>query len=51
MDLTFKEEEGSYLVGVAAAMAQEETGTIGFLGGQTGLIEKFEAGYEAGATR
>ena len=49
-DLTFKEEEGSYLVGIAAAMASE-TGTIGFLGGQegTGLIEKFQAGYEAGA--
>ena len=49
-DLTFKEHEGSYLVGIAAAMASE-TGTIGFLGGQegTGLIEKFQAGYEAGA--
>ncbi len=49
-DLTFKEHEGSYLVGIAAAM-QSQTGTIGFLGGQegTGLIEKFQAGYEAGA--
>lgn len=49
-DLTFKEHEGSYLVGIAAAMSSE-TGTIGFLGGQegTGLIEKFQAGYEAGA--
>jgi basic membrane protein A len=49
-DLTFKEQEGSYLVGIAAAMASE-SGTIGFLGGQegTGLIEKFQAGYEAGA--
>lgn len=49
-DLTFKEHEGSYLVGIAAAMASE-SGTIGFLGGQegTGLIEKFQAGYEAGA--
>jgi basic membrane protein A and related proteins len=49
-DLTFKEEEGSFLVGAAAAM-KTETGTIGFLGGQagTGLIEKFQAGYTAGA--
>ncbi|HVM12505.1 MAG TPA: BMP family ABC transporter substrate-binding protein, partial [Actinomycetota bacterium] len=50
VDLAFKEHEGSFLVGAAAAMASE-SGTIGFLGGQrgTGLIEKFEAGYEAGA--
>jgi basic membrane protein A and related proteins len=49
-NLTFKENEGSYLVGAAAAM-KTNTGTIGFLGGQegTGLIEKFQAGYEAGA--
>ena len=49
-NLTFREEEGSFLVGAAAAM-KTETGTIGFLGGQegTGLIEKFEAGYAAGA--
>jgi basic membrane protein A len=45
----FKEEEGSFLVGAAAAM-KSEAGTVGFLGGQqgTGLIEKFEAGYAAG---
>jgi basic membrane protein A len=50
VDLTFKEQEGSYLVGIAAAMASR-TGRIGFLGGQegTGLIERFQAGYEAGA--
>jgi basic membrane protein A len=49
-NLTFKEQEGSFLVGAAAAL-KSETGTIGFLGGQqgTGLIEKFEAGYAAGA--
>jgi basic membrane protein A len=48
-DLTFKEHEGSYLVGIAAAMANK-SGTVGFLGGQqgTGLIEKFQAGFEAG---
>jgi basic membrane protein A len=50
VNLTFKEEEGSFLVGAAAAL-KSEAGTIGFLGGQegTGLIEKFQAGYEAGA--
>ena len=49
-DLTFKEQEGSYLVGVAAAL-KCGCDTIGFLGGQQGigLIEKFEAGYTAGA--
>ena len=49
-NLTFKAEEGSFLVGAAAAL-KSETGTIGFLGGQqgTGLIEAFQAGYEAGA--
>ena len=50
-DLTFKEQEGSFLVGAAAATKAVEDGcdTVGFLGGQTGaLIEKFEAGYTAG---
>jgi basic membrane protein A and related proteins len=48
-DYTFKEQEGSFLVGVAAAL-KCGCDTIGFLGGQTGpLIEKFQAGYEAGA--
>jgi len=48
-DLTFKEHEGSFLVGAAAAL-KCECDTIGFLGGQTGpLLEKFEAGYVAGA--
>ncbi len=49
VDLTFKEHEGSFLVGAAAAM-KTQSGTIGFLGGQRGpLIGKFQAGYEAGA--
>jgi basic membrane protein A len=51
VDLTFKEEQGSYLMGVAAALKAQELNcdTIGFLGGQTGfLIGKFEAGYRAG---
>src|SRR5918992_1431564 len=49
-DYTFKEHEGSFLVGAAAAL-KCECDTIGFLGGQqgTGLIERFQAGYEAGA--
>ena len=49
-DLTFKEHEGSFLVGAAAAIACD-CDTIGFLGGQTDapLIQKFEAGYVAGA--
>jgi basic membrane protein A len=48
--LVFSEEQGSYLVGVAAAL-KTTTGKIGFIGGVSGigLIEKFEAGYIAGA--
>ena len=48
--LVFAEEQGSYLVGAAAAL-KSETGHIGFIGGVCcfGLIEKFEAGFIAGA--
>ncbi len=49
--LVFAEHEGSFLVGAAAAL-KSQTGTIGFIGGVAnvgGLIEKFQAGYEAGA--
>ena len=48
--LVFAEEQGSYLVGVAAAL-KSESGQIGFIGGVCcfGLIEKFEAGFRAGA--
>ena len=48
--LVFSEEQGSFLVGAAAALSSE-TGTIGFIGGVCcyGLIEKFEAGFRAGA--
>ncbi|MET1012464.1 MAG: BMP family ABC transporter substrate-binding protein [Actinomycetota bacterium] len=51
-DYTFKEHEGSFLVGAAAAL-KCQCDTIGFLGGQkgTGLIEKFQAGYEQGAAQ
>jgi basic membrane protein A len=47
--LLFAEEQGSFLAGVAAAL-KSETGSIGFVGGvETPLIQKFQAGYEAGA--
>ncbi|MGL5809034.1 MAG: BMP family lipoprotein [Nocardioides sp.] len=47
--LGFAEEQGSYLVGVAAAK-KSEAGHIGFVGGvKMDLIKKFEAGYVAGA--
>ncbi len=47
--LLFTENESSYLVGVAAALASK-THNIGFIGGvQTPLIQKFQAGYVAGA--
>ncbi len=44
----FKEQEGSYLVGIAAAMASE-TGTVGFVGGMDiPLIRAFACGYKQG---
>ena len=47
--LVFAEEQGSFLVGAAAAL-KSEAGHIGFVGGvEVPLIEKFQAGYEAGA--
>jgi basic membrane protein A len=47
--LRFREEEGSFLVGVIAGLFSE-TGRIGFVGGMDiPLIHKFEAGYIAGA--
>jgi basic membrane protein A len=47
--LVFAEEQGSFLVGAAAAL-KSETGNVGFIGGvETPLIQKFEAGYLAGA--
>lgn len=47
----FAEHEGSFLVGVAAALKAQEMGaeSVGFIGGlQTELIGKFQAGYEQG---
>jgi basic membrane protein A len=47
--LRFQEEQGSYLAGYLAAM-MSKTKKIGFVGGmKIPLIEKFEAGYKAGA--
>jgi basic membrane protein A and related proteins len=48
--MVFAEHEGSFLVGVAAAL-KSTTDKIGFIGGVSGigLIEKFEAGFIAGA--
>jgi len=49
VSLLFKEQEGSFLVGAAAAL-KSKTGTVGFVGGmKIPLIEKFESGYIAGA--
>lgn len=47
--LTFTEEQGSFLVGAAAAL-KSKSGHIGFVGGvDNDLIHKFDAGYSAGA--
>ena len=46
--INFKEQESSYLCGVAAAMATK-TGKVGFVGGMDiPLIRKFAVGYKAG---
>ena len=46
--VVFKEHEGSYLVGMMAAL-KSETGTVGFVGGMDiGLIRKFACGYVQG---
>jgi basic membrane protein A len=47
-NLLFAEHEGSFLVGAAAAL-KSKTGKVGFIGGvNVPLIQKFEAGYQAG---
>ena len=47
--ITFAEHEGSYLVGMMAAMASE-SGTVGFIGGMdVPLIRHFACGYAQGA--
>ncbi len=47
--LVFREHEGSFLVGMIAAL-KSKTGVLGFVGGMDiPLIHKFETGYEEGA--
>jgi basic membrane protein A len=47
--LVFAEQEGSYLVGAAAAL-KSKTGNVGYIGGcLIPLLQKFEAGFTAGA--
>jgi basic membrane protein A len=47
--IVFREHEGSFLVGMAAAFASK-TGKVGFVGGMDiPLIRKFYKGYEEGA--
>ncbi|MEB1809354.1 MAG: BMP family protein [Bacillaceae bacterium] len=47
-NITFKEHQGSFLVGVIAGM-HTESNKVGFLGGVDGaLIKKFENGFKAG---
>ena len=47
--ITFKEHEGSFLVGMMAALASK-TGKVGFVGGMDiPLIRRFQCGYEQGA--
>ncbi|WP_232939406.1 BMP family lipoprotein [Exiguobacterium aurantiacum] len=46
--ITFKEQEGSFLVGVVAGLTTK-TDKVGFVGGvESDLIKKFENGYKAG---
>ena len=46
--LKFREQEGSFLAGVIAALTSK-THTVGFIGGMdVPLIHKFDAGYNAG---
>ena len=47
--VVFSEEQGSYLVGMAAALSSK-TGTVGFIGGMDiPLIRNFACGYAQGA--
>ncbi|WP_409342733.1 BMP family protein [Paenibacillus sp. MBLB4367] len=49
VSLTFKEEEGSFLIGALAAL-KTKSNKIGFIGGMNvPLIHKFGAGYKQGA--
>jgi basic membrane protein A and related proteins len=47
-NLAFAEEQGSFLVGVVAALKSKKK-SVGFIGGvQVPLLQKFQAGFEAG---
>jgi basic membrane protein A len=49
--VTFREQEGSFLVGALAAQVTQ-TGKVGFVGGmELPLIKKFEAGFRAGVRK
>jgi basic membrane protein A len=51
VSLRFREQDGSFLVGIIAALKAKADGkdTVGFVGGMDiPLIHKFEAGYKAG---
>ena len=49
VSVTFASEQGAFLAGAAAAM-KSETGVVGYVGGmRTDLLERFRAGFEAGA--
>ncbi|WLR48196.1 BMP family ABC transporter substrate-binding protein [Halobacillus litoralis] len=46
--ITFKEDEGSYLIGLIAGM-KTKTDTVGFIGGEKiPVVERFEEGFKAG---
>ena len=48
-NITFKEDEGSFLLGALAAM-KSDSNTIGFIGGvENEVIERFATGFKAGA--
>lgn len=47
--VTFKEQESTFLVGMAAALSSK-SGKVGFVGGMDGpLMRRFQCGYEQGA--
>ena len=48
LELSYRFEEGSFLVGAAAALTSE-TGQVGFVGAYPEHAERFRAGFEAGA--
>ena len=49
--MLFEEQQGSYLMGAAAALTSK-TGEVGFIGGMDiPLIRRFQMGYEAGAKK